>query len=212
MSRSPIPISRNDPSLAHAMSTRELTSIAARTERQVEALFECNTPKEFARVIQSTFGDSIIDTTITRARGTRASMSILVVDANSDNDFTLGIFRFNARLPAGTRVDFAVPRLVVRHHAVARAMQRTTGSSNIKLVVQLLSRHLKAALTWIVEQNSGLEREISIIGNGGALIGEIRLIDNEVGLDFATWVDGKTAADREIRDLAFSETISIRVR
>jgi hypothetical protein len=212
MKKKTIRIGRNDPALAHALASAELNTITEETEKWIDELFESNSVKQFLRASRQSFKNKIIEQSQSNTRGSRAQIRIVAVDANQDKDFTLGIFRFDARMPRARRVSFEIPRLVVRHHAIARVMQRTTGQNKIEAVVCLLNPHLLAGYQWLkTPQDFKIKnKEIQFIGNGGALIGNIHEIDGELGLEFATWVDSENASDPYIKKTAFSSKIIIR--
>ena len=203
-------VSSNDVSLAHAMASKEISESNDRIKSGLgHRIILSNSVKEFMRNTEMLFRGRVVDASIGRVIGSRATAGIVVVDGDTHGNLALTQLIFNARLPPRHRVSAHGVPLIIQHHALARVMQRITGNSDINQAIELILVHLHRALLWVVANNPLEPRtEVAITGRGIELAGKV---DEKGNLRLMTCIDAATMQSASRQAWAMSDKVEVRV-
>jgi hypothetical protein len=205
-----VKVHSNDTTLAHALAKREVEKAVERLNNGLGLkILESKSVKEFVKRIDAVFHGRVIDASIGRVVGSRASAGVVVADSNDDGTLSLVQLVFDARKPPLYRVTpHAVP-LVIQRHALARVIQRVTGESSLPKVVASIQPHLHAALLWVVKQNPmdpGME--VAVTGRGLEMAGAV---DEHGYLRLKTAIDAISMQSPSRQAWAMGETVVVRI-
>lgn len=202
-------VSRNDASLAHAAAKHEIKKAVDRLHSGLGMrLLESNSVKQFAKNLELTFGGRVIDASLGRVIGSRASAGVVVADTDTSENLALTQLIFNARYPAGHRVSAHAIPIIVQRHALARLMQRVVGESSLNKLLATIQPHLYAGLKWAIANNPLEPRiELAISGRGVELAGSV---DEHGCLRLKTAIDAGTMESPLRQAWAMGDKIEVR--
>ena len=203
-------VSGNDVSLAHAMASKEISESNDRIKSGLgHRIILSNSVKEFFKNVETLFRGQVVDASIGRVIGSRATAGVVVVDGDTHGNLALTQMVFNARLPPRRRVSAHTVPLIIQHHALARVMQRITGNSDINQAIKLILVHLHRALLWVVANNPLEPRtEVAVTGRGIELAGKV---DEKGNLRLMTAIDAATMQSASRQAWAMSDKVEVRV-
>jgi hypothetical protein len=191
-------VAQNDPSLAHAVARAGIAALADRST-ELYAKLDRKTIKESARILHRHFGELVLVEEITRATGSRASASWVVLDASENGDDLQPLRVALAYRNGFGSLNVSAYPLLISSHCAARILQRTTNTSDLKTSGPMLLHHLAQAhqlveagglTTTSVAQTSsplGLILWSPRRGAGGALL-----------LIARTWISAAMASGRQV--------------
>jgi hypothetical protein len=164
--------------------------------------------KAFAKTVDALFHGRIIDASIGRVIGSRASAGVVVCDGDGEGNMTLVQLVFNAKRPFPYRVSAHTVPVVIQRHALARLMQRITGESSLPKVISTIQPHLHKVLLWAIANNPLEPRsEVSVTGLGLELSGSV---DEHGLLRLKTAIDAPTMQSSLRQAWAMSDKVEIR--
>jgi hypothetical protein len=185
-------VARNDPGLAHGLARQLLEDEAREFRPGFFREQKRSGPSNPFKSAQRMLGDSVVATLCDRPTGSRAKfMLIAVVPGREQFHFMIA-----QRMPGWTKTQFVTAAIVSRH-AIARTMQRTTGSDDHASVRAALAPFAirliggpEAQPFWAPHDGRAFNM-VELVGHAGALIGSREAFGPVI---FKTWV----AADQFI--------------
>jgi hypothetical protein len=142
--------------------------------------------KEIARILRHHFGELVLVEQIERAVGSRASATWLVLDADRDGEglVPLRVVLRYARGYGGLRVGEY--RLRLTAHMIARILQRTIGTADVRAVGPMVLHHLAQAHELVEAGSLHRGDQVRTASPDGALLWEVRRIDGKLILQGQT--------------------------
>lgn len=125
--------------------------------------------RQARRVISGYYGARLLAETITRACGSRARASWVVLDfaAGAENKSATVV---NLIFDARNGWDFCESPLSFAGHALARVTQRTLGAVDLERFAQLVPVHAGAAAMVLAEERIAIGDTIRTVADSGAFI------------------------------------------
>lgn len=188
-------IAPNDPTLAHAAAYGQIKRLRVETEKLHERLQELEGKTQVTRgaaMIRKHFGKLILMESITRLKGSRPKARWLALDANVEGggDMVLVIVEAD-------KWGWALRDLMLRlsPHAVARLMQRTTGSSNLERFAQTLRHHILTVLP--IMSRTPEDHSVTTASGSGAMI----WVPHGEGFRGVTWLSVDSMTDEKMAEM-----------
>jgi hypothetical protein len=164
-------IHENDSTLAHVAARSGFQAYAGRLNRNYKSLLRARSVKEFYLAVRAAYAGRVLGFQIKRELGSRAFAEAFVLDTNDGDSLCLIKIDFNARLPTKSKVLIWGSSLVINLHAIARAIQRTTGSPDTDKAIVAIMPHVLALMEFANDSVSQWPFQWRLYGQGGCLAG-----------------------------------------
>lgn len=185
-------IAANDPTLAHVMANGQIKRLRDETQKLVERLQSLQgktSVRDGAQMLKKHFGKLLLIEDVVRLSGSRPKGRWLALDANVDGGSDMVVVLVGIDRHGWTCRDTL---LRLSSHAVARLMQRTTGSSSLDRFAEVLHHHIVSVLPVSASILSG--HRITSVSRSGAMI----WLPYEGGLRGTTWLAADSMSDEKL--------------
>jgi hypothetical protein len=190
-----IRIAANDSTLAHAMAYGQIKKLRDETQKLVDRLQSLQGKtrvRQGAKLLREHFGKLLLIEEAIRLKGSRPRGWWLALDASVDGGSDMVVVLMDVDKDGWQCRDLM---LRLSSHAVARLMQRTTGSSCLQRFAEALRVHIFGVLP--MAHRATQAQRITTYGGTGAMV----WLPYEGGLRATTWLAVESMADESLARL-----------
>lgn len=199
----PVRIARNDPGLAHALSSAEIKKLKLGSGKVFARLSNSMSTSEISRLLRGHFGALLLGEHIARAHGTRAQAYWILLDAvANDSQYPDDLAAVMVKKSKVGVQDVSLP-VQLSSHVVARFFQRTLGHGDLRGVA-LLEQHVRVAIESVAAHTLKIGDDMATATSEGALLWRTlswHRIAHPVRLRAMTWIAADTAVDPVLKEM-----------
>ena len=165
-----IRIAGNDPTLAHAIAKREVSTLDRRSAKLFDRIVKMS-GKQAHAAIRAHYGDLLLHEDVKRLNGSRQRATWWVLDADEGTD-DLVVAMILLRMEGDYRTwDAQRMGVSMSHHCVARILQRTVGHDNVRAAGEMLRQHVTVAGNGLITDMKIGDRYVTASKEGALQIG-----------------------------------------